>query len=184
MELLAFPSTEAEFGPVLLRGVSCSAEMAGGLWLRRLRSQDRLLPAVEAGGLRVRRLWSPGLGNCGDDLGTEQEAVRLVVPGDLRGDGVEAGDFGCRVAAEARARQLSDGVVLAAEDPQCHRAAQSRAAVWRGRDRRELSSAVRSRENRAGAPKRKRSLPAPWKSAAKAAAGFGLVWSAVFRPAR
>src|SRR5512135_3858989 len=103
--------------------------MAGRVLLCALRWQDRLLPTIEAGGLRVHRMWPAGLVDRRDDLRTEQEAVRVVVPGDLRSDRVEAGDLGCRAAPQARARQLSNGVVLAAEDPQRHRPAHSRAAI-------------------------------------------------------
>ena len=89
--------------------------MAGGLPLRPLRRSDGIFPAVEAGGLRVRRLSPPGLGDRRDDLRTEQEAVGAVVSRHLRGHRVEAGHLGRRTAAQARPRQLSDGVVVAAE---------------------------------------------------------------------
>ena len=60
-------------------------------------------------------MWPAGLVDRRDDLRTEQEAVRFVVPGDLRSDRLEAGDLGCRAAPQARARQLSNGLVVAAE---------------------------------------------------------------------
>src|SRR5512134_3815770 len=141
MELVAFPSTEAEFRACFADEDQCRAYLARLKWPEgfrcacALRWRDRLLPAIEAGGLRVRQMWPAGLIDRRDDLRTEQEAVRFVVPGDLRSDCVEAGDLGCRAAPQARARQLSNGVVLAAEDPRRHGPAQSRAAIWRGRDR-------------------------------------------------
>src|SRR5512143_890063 len=92
MELVAFPSAEAQFRACFAdedqcRHISRSAEMAGRVPLCALRWRDRLLPAIEAGGLRVRRMWPAGLVDRRDDLRTEQEAVRFVVPGDLRSDG-------------------------------------------------------------------------------------------------
>src|SRR5512143_941474 len=94
--------------------------MAGGLPLRPLRGWQGVFSAVEAGSLRVRRLRPAGLGDRRDDPRTEQEAARPLVPRHLRGHRVEAGHLGRRTATQARARQLSDGVVLAHEDPHRH----------------------------------------------------------------
>ena len=51
--------------------------MAGGLPLRPLRRWQSLLPAVEAGGLRVCRLWPASFDHRRDDLRTEQEVAGL-----------------------------------------------------------------------------------------------------------
>src|SRR5512143_2626559 len=143
MDVSEFPSSEAEFRGRFADEDHCREYLArlkwpGGLPLRPLRGWQGVFSAVEAGSLRVRRLRPAGLGDRRDDPRTEQEAARPLVPRHLRGHRVEAGHLGRRTATQARVRQLSDGMVLAHEDPHRYGPARSGAPGWRGRDRREL----------------------------------------------
>src|SRR5512143_3404058 len=125
MDVSEFPSSEAEFRGRFTDEDHCRE------YLARLKWPEGFRCAHCAGGtayfLPSKRVVYE-CAHCGrqvsviarDDLRTEQEAARPLVPRHLRGHRVEAGHLGRRAATQARARQLSDGMVLAHEDPHRH----------------------------------------------------------------
>ena len=146
MDLSSFPSSEAEFRGRFADEDHCREHLARLKWPERAsaaptaRVTEPTSCRRSGWSTRVRRLRPAGLGDRRDDPRTEQEAARPLVPRHLRGHRVEAGHLG--TATQARARQLSDGVVLAHEDPHRHGPAQSGAPGRRGRDRREPPGAT------------------------------------------
>ena len=133
MDVSEFPSSEAEFRGRFADDNRCREYLARLKWPEGFR-------CAHCAGDRAYFLPSKRVvyecAGCGRQVsviaGTifEQSKKPLVLcPRHLRSDCVEAGCLGRRTATQARARQLSNGLVVAAEDPRRYGPAQSSAAV-------------------------------------------------------
>ena len=188
MELVAFPSTEAEFRTCFADEEQCRAYLARLKWPEGFR-------CAHCGGKIAYFLPSKRVvyecAGCGRQVsliaGTIFEQSKKPFALWFRAIfEVTASKQG--ISAAELHRKLGLGSIKR-RGPGCRRSAPppsgpiaSRCPA-RSRSMRAMS-AVRNRANRVGAPKRKRSSPPPWRSADAAATGFGSVCSPAFQPAR